>query len=413
VSARTSIGSLSVVMAVVVAAGMGAGLVRAGGVMPAATQRVLRSSDGGQGDSVGYAVALRGDTALVGAPRHWVGGSELQGAAYVFDHASGGWSQAAELIASDGAASDMFGSAVALSSSIAAVGAPDAQGGRGAVYLFAPSGTGGWAQVAELTATDGAPRDGFGFTLGLSGSTLLVGAPGHTLAGKTSAGAVYVFDENRGDWSHVAELTAPDAGAFDEFGWALAVSQSSAVVGAPGHSIGTNLGQGEAYAFARDHGRWSQTVTLVASDGAAYDAFAESVAMSGNTAVLGAPARADYRGAGYVFVRSDHGWSQTTTLTAHDGRSFDEFGGRVAIESGEVLVGAHSHSPPGTTSAAGAAYLFSQQTSGSWTESAELIDAHAQPDELFGEAVALCGSNALVGAVSHGAAGAAFVISPV
>jgi hypothetical protein len=421
-NARASIVCLSVLAATGVAGAPAAGAAHTSAAAVGPTQRLLSPGDGVEGDSFGYAVALRGGTALVGAPRHWVEGRPLQGAAYVFEHGTGGWSQTAELMASDGADSDAFGTAVALSATLAAVGAPDhtvrGHPGQGAVYLFAPSGSGGWTQVAELSASDGAASDGFGGAVAISGSTVLVGASGHSVQGRPLAGAAYVFSLAGGAWSQAAELTASDPAAFDEFGNAVGVSGSTALVGAPGHALGSRFGQGEAYAFTRSNGRWSQTGTLVASDGEAYDAFAESIALSGDTAVLGAPAQADYRGGAYVFTRSGGGWSQAAELTPPDGRSFDEFGGRVAIEPGTVLVGSHAHSPPGTHSGSGAAYVFAATGSGGWTETAELADAHAQPDELFGESVALAGRRALVGAVSrsvrgNGGAGAAFVFRPV
>jgi hypothetical protein len=109
----------------------------------------------------------------------------------------------------------------------------------GAAYVFTGSG-GTWTQQATLTATDGAANDLFGYSVALSGSTAILGADGKN----TSTGAAYVFARSGGTWTQQIKLTASDGGTADNFGISVAIAKSTAVVGAPG-----NQGTGAAYVF--------------------------------------------------------------------------------------------------------------------------------------------------------------------
>ena len=126
----------------------------------------LTASDGAPADTLGFSVSISGTTAIVGAENHNVGANAQQGAAYVFVQSGTTWTQQAELIASDGVATDYFGSSVSISGTIAIVGADDhtvgVNPGQGAAYIFVQSGT-TWTQQAEFTASDGAPDNLFGY----------------------------------------------------------------------------------------------------------------------------------------------------------------------------------------------------------------------------------------------------------
>ena len=166
--------------------------------------------------------------------------------------------QQAELISPDGEAGDVFGDSVAVEGSTTVVGAPChprngapfCQGGTGAAYVFVDS-SGTWNQQAELTSSDGVAGDEFGISVALSGSTMLMGAPYHTFGTNDVPGAAYVFGNNNGTWSQQAELTSSDGVAFDQFGYSVALSGSTAVGGSPNHPAqgGTAYGPGAAYVF--------------------------------------------------------------------------------------------------------------------------------------------------------------------
>ena len=177
------------------------------------------------------------------------------------------WTQEAELTASDGAANDEFGAVVAVSDGIAVVGAPYHQVGsnvdQGAAYVFSQNGS-TWTQQAELTASDGAAGDELGASVSVSGGIAVVGAYTHDLTG-----AAYVFVQSGATWAQQAELTASDGAAGDRFGAVVAVSGGTAVVGAPYHQVGSNFRQGAAYVFVQGGTTWAQQAELTASNGGA------------------------------------------------------------------------------------------------------------------------------------------------
>jgi hypothetical protein len=212
----------------------------------------LLPSDGANYDESGISVAISGDTAVVGSRGHAVSGHGDQGAAYVFTLSGGTWSQTAELTASDGAANDQFGTNVAISGNTIVVGASNhtvsGHSYQGAAYVFSLSG-GTWSQTAELIASDGAASDYFGASVSISGSVVAVGAYGHTVSGHADQGAVYVYELSGGTWSQTAELTSSDGAANDGF-WQVSVSGSNIIVGAYGHTVSGHADQGAAYIFS-------------------------------------------------------------------------------------------------------------------------------------------------------------------
>ncbi len=292
-------------------------------------EQEVTASDGAANNDFGLSVALSGATALVGAPHHTVGGNTDQGAAYVYTEANGTWSQTAELTASDGTTNDRFGSVVALVGTTALVGAPYHKVGgnfsQGAAYVYTEA-NGTWSQTAELTASDGAANNYFGASVAVSGSTALVGAPSHTVGGNVGQGAAYVYTEANGAWSQTAELTASDGAANNDFGLSVALSGATALVGAPGHTVNGNVSQGAAYVYTETNGTWSQTAELTASDGATNNDFGSSVALSGATALVGAPyhtvgGNAD-RGAAYFFGSADLGLVLSTPAEVAPGADY-------------------------------------------------------------------------------------------
>ena len=141
-----------------------------------------------------------------------------------------------------------------------------------------------WTELQALAASDGASDDHFGFSVAVSGNTAVIGAIGRN----SSHGAAYVFVRSGGAWTQQEELTASDGATLDEFGYSVAVSGNTAVIGAPGRTVG-GVGQGAAYVFVRgSSGTWSQEAELTATGGASEDTFGSSVSVSGNTAVIGA-----------------------------------------------------------------------------------------------------------------------------
>jgi hypothetical protein len=365
---------------------------------PAKGARVLPGTrmspaDAAPGDQVGWSVAVAGSTAVVGAD----GTGSSAGAAYVFVLASGSWSEQAELTAAGGAAGDQFGYSVAIAGSTVVVGAPARNSDTGAAYVFTGSG-GTWTEQPVLTAAGGTAGDYFGGSVAISGSTALVGA---TEGASGGAGAVYVFTRSGSAWSQAAQLSAAGGASGDLFGASVAISGSTAVVGA----YANNSDTGAAYVFAGSGGTWSQEAELTASDGVASDLFGCSVAISGSTIVIGAYAHGSDAGAAYVFTGTGNTWSQQAELTAEDGAAGNDFGASVSVAGSTAVIGA----PGFTNSSAGSAYQFVRSGT-SWSQQSELTEPGAVAGNRFGNSVAIAGSTAVLGAPdTSSSTGAAYV----
>jgi len=367
-------------------------------------QTQLTAPDGAASDWFGFSVALSGDTALVGAELDAVGAHAYQGSAYVFTRTGTIWTLQQHLTAGDGDASDGFGWAVALSGDTALIAAPYADIGantaQGAAYVFARSGT-TWTQQQKLTAGDGDAMDEFGYSVAVSGDTSLVGARWDDLGTGTRQGSAYVFTRSGTTWTQQgAALTADDGATDDEFGSSVALSGDTALVGAPYADIGANTAQGSAYVFTRSGAAWTFEQKLIAGDGDANDCFGWAVALSGDTALIAAPwavVGEVHQGSAYAFVRSGTTWTRQAQLTAADGAFDDEFGSSVALSGDAALVGGRYHDV-GTNTDQGTAYAFARSGT-TWTRPAQLTAADGASDDEFGSSVALSGDTALVGAL--------------
>ena len=343
--------------------------------------------------------------------------------------------QAAKLTAAGAVETNTLGYSVAISGTTVFAGAPSATVGanekQGAVYVFTQPG-GGWSnetQAAKLTASDGAGFAQLGESVAVSGTTVFAGAPDATIGANEKQGAVYVFTEPGGGWSNetqAAKLTASDGAKLDELGSSVAVSGTTAIVGAPLAKVATNEHQGAAYVFTQPGGGWSnetQAAKLTASDGAAQNGLGFAVAISGTTAIAGAPLAKvgtnEEQGAAYVFTQPGGGWSnetQAAKLTASDGAKGNVLGYAVAASETTVFAGA-PHAKIGTREEQGAAYVFTKPAGGwsSETQAAKLTASNGTPDAFLGASLAVSGTTVLVGApdanIENGYEGAAYVFA--
>jgi hypothetical protein len=329
-----------------------------GGWQNATQTAELTASNARDGDRLGTSVAISGDTIVAGAIGH-----NGIGAVYVFTKPiSGGWrdgTESAALLASDGFTGEQVGFSVAISGGTIVAGTnPDGQAGE--AYVYTMPATGGWKtadQTAELVNSDFAARDEFGGSVAVSGTTIVVGAPGE----KSMTGAVYEYTMPAGGWksaTQTAELTASDGAKYDELGFSVGVSGDVIVGGAPEH----NAQRGAVYLYTKPAtGDWQNTtqtaeLTATDSDGSAW--LGSSVAISGVSVVAGAPNQRSYVGALYEYTMpATDGWqnaTQTEELTATDGTNGDGLGSAVAAEGNTIVAGA-----PGHNAARGAVYEYS------------------------------------------------------
>ncbi len=325
-------------------------------------QAKLTASDAAPNDFFGYSVAVAGDTAVVGALADDTAAGSSAGSAYVFVRSGTVWSEQAKLTASDGAPDNWFGNFVAVAGDTAVVGAPLHNGFTGAAYVFVRSGT-VWSQQAKLTASDAATGDELGWSVALAGDTAVLGAQFDDTTGGVNSGSAYVFVRSGSVWAEQAKLTASDGAGDDSFGWSVAVAGDTAVAGAPLDATGAGTDAGSAYVFVRSGSVWSEQAKLTASDAAPGDRFGYAVAVADDTAVVGAeladtPAGAN-AGSAYLFVRSGSSWTEDTKLTASDGSPDDQFGFSVAVAGETAVVGARFDDTAAGVDA-GSAYVFKE-----------------------------------------------------
>ncbi|MDA1129427.1 MAG: hypothetical protein O2913_12120 [Chloroflexi bacterium] len=248
---------------------------------------------------------------------------------------------------------------------------------------------------AKLAASDSAQGKKFGTDVALYGDTIIAGSPADFSKG-TDSGAAVVFTKTGDVWTEQAKLVGGDTGEADLLGQVVALSSDTAVLGAPGDTpVGT--GSGSAYAFVRSDGLWTEQGKLTASDAATGDQFGWSAAISGDTIIIGAPSDTPSgvnSGSAYVFTRTDGVWTEQAKLTP-SGLAFDGmFGWSVAIDGDTAAVGALNDISNGINS--GAAYIFTR-TDGVWTEQAKLSSGDGAPEHNFGRSVALSGDTLAVG----------------
>lgn len=361
----------------------------------------LSAGDGAAGDRFGNAVALSGDTLVVGAENDDIGANVDQGSACVFTRSGATWSFQQKLTANDGAAKDHFGHAVAIDGSTIAVGAyADDIGGnadQGSAYVFTRSGT-SWTfrQQLRAIAIDGLPGDNFGISVAVSGETIAAGASG----ADESRGVLYVFTPNGAIWTQQAKLWGYDAVPFQYFGCAIALQGDTLAAGAYGDTIGPNLAQGSVYLFTRSGGAWTAYSKLTAADGAQDDRFGIAVALNGDAVAVGA-ARDDIgsnadQGSAYVFARVGASWLQLQKLAASDGAAGDQFGMSVALGETILAVGA-GNDAIGANAAQGSAYVYTY-SGAYWLQQQKLKASDGAANDRFGVAVAVSGDAVAVGA---------------
>jgi hypothetical protein len=366
-------------------------------------QAYLKPSNPDSHDNFGSSVAISGNTIVIGSPSEAGpstgvngtvnNGAGDSGAAYVFIRSGNSWSQQAYLKASNTGNGDTFGRSVSIDGDTIIVGAPREDGSStsvngannngaidaGAAYVFKRNGS-TWTQEAYLKASNAQVDDNFGFSVGVSGDLAIVGAfqedgssTGVNDADSNDAGdsgAAYVFARNGANWTQEAYLKASNTDAGDTFGYAVAIHGTTAIVSAPAEDSISNQvdvnsaddsaeSAGAAYIFFRDGSIWSQQSYLKASNAETQDRFGESVAISGEVAIVGAYVEDSNAigidgdqfnnlgigsGAAYAFSRAQTSWSQKAYIKAHNtenGTSIqDHFGTSVSIDGTLAIVGA-------------------------------------------------------------------------
>ena len=405
-----------------------------------AQQAYLKASNTGADDHFGSAVAIDGDTLVVGAPNEDSGSSGVNGTqsdnsgndvgtVYVFVRSGGIWTQQAYLKASNPDDLDTFGTSVAISGNTIVVGAQgedsnatgvngnqsdDSVAQAGAAYVFVRSGT-TWTQQAYLKPST-AGFNNFGNTVAIDGDTIAIGAEGEDSAstgingsevgtGAPSSGAVYVFTRSGTTWSQQAYIKSSNSQSGDQFGNSVALSNDTLAVGAAGEDsaatgIGGNQGDnsasgsGAVYVFTRSGSTWSQQAYVKASNSAANSSFGGSLSLDSNTLAVGT----DNASTAYVFTRSGGLWTQEALLQGANTENGDQFGISVAVHGDTLAVGASGEDSSATgidgdqsnnsASNSGALYVFTRSGT-MWTQRDYVKASNGEAGDSFGSAIAV------------------------
>jgi len=365
----------------------------------------ITSTPRGVGAQFGNAVAMSGNTMVVGARFDSTTASQA-GAAYVFVLNNGTLAQEAILLAPDGAATDKFGQAVAMSGNTIVVGAYQDDTGfadGGSAYVFIRNGT-TWTFQQKLTPALQSANEEFGNAVGITGDSIIVGAHFSDLPSNSDAGAAYVFQRNGTTWTELQKLT-PTAGpngpiGGNNFGESIAMNGGRAVVGASGDNT-PNTAAGAVYVFTENGGLYGLQQKLTIANGSNGDRFGSSVAIEGNTLVGGAREYAPTVGqtafgAAYVYEFGGASWISQGRLTASDGALADRFGWSVAVSNNVIAVGTREDDTTAGADA-GSAYIFTR-SGANWTEQQKLSPTDPFNGDRFGSGVALNSGTLVVGA---------------
>lgn len=406
-------------------------------------QAYLKSPTTSASDWFSRAVAISGDTAVVGA---WYDSSVAfnAGAVFIYVRTGGTWTLQQTLRPSNTRFCANFGGAVAISGDTVVVGARlersgstgvngnqlnEECGSSGAAYVFTRSG-GTWTQEAYLKASNTGTADYFGSSVAVSGDTIVVGATGEDCRStgvnalqsdnsSSNAGAAYVFRKSAGTWEQEAYLKASNTAAEELFGWGVALDGATLVVSAaqergnPDGSKGT-VESGAAYVFRRQGGSWSQQAYLKSPQPSKDGLFGNGVAVSGDTVVVGESGGSASRdgeriaasGTAHVFRETPGGWQHDAILTASNAGAGHAFGEKVGIDGDRIIVGAPRESGDASGVdgdpadqrgiASGAAYLFERGSTGDWLESGYLKASNNGAGDQFGRDVAVSGDSMMV-----------------
>ena len=427
-----------------------------------AQEAYLKASNSANGDvnHFGGAIALDGDTLVVGQPgddSDAVGvngdpfntGAPNSGAVFVFVRSGGTWVQQAYIKPSNTGWNDAFGSSVAIDGDTLVVGSTGQDSSAtnsGAVYVFTRT-AGVWSEQSFLKASNPGVLDGFGFSVDVDRNTLIVGAPNEDssavgLGGSQTdnsapdAGAVYVFKRTGTLWLHEAYIKASNTESGDKFGSAVALVGNTAVIGAvdeDSNAVGVNGSEtdnsesqaGAAYVFTRFGSLWTQQAYLKASNSDGGDRFGSALDLDRDTLVIGSAGEssgstgvngvqldesAPNAGAAYVFVRTAGVWAQQAYVKASNSGVDDLFGSALALHGDRLVVGAFREDSFATgvdgnqadDSAidAGAAYVF-ERNGTTWSQLAYLKDSNTQAGDVFGGACAVFGDVVVCSAIDE------------
>ena len=319
----------------------------------------------------GASVAINGDEALVAAPKQ---PGMMFGAVVLYRKSGGSWTEETTFAYPESAhdfISYVESRGVAIEGDTAVIGIPGANSGAGSVQIFERNDTAGWVLLQTLSASSPSTFESFGASVALSGTSLVVGAPGH--AGK---GAAYVFEHDGLSWNLQSTLSVSGAASGDTAGLSVAIDGDLVVLGAPN----ANSGNGAAYLFHRSGTSWTELKSLI-SDGEVGQQFGAAVAVSGETAVVSSPEWGAGNGAVFTYDGPTFAYFPEAAISGRPGH----IGSAVALSGNRLIVGANGSNH---------AYAFTR-SGVRWQEREMFSDISTS---RMGNAVAVSGTEVIIGA---------------
>jgi hypothetical protein len=355
----------------------------------------LTASDPIVQSNFGYSVAISGTKVLAGRIRD----NNETGAVYHFEYDGSDWLQIEKIVAVDGTDHDKFGCSVSMSDNLAIIGAENDDphdAGSGSAYLMEYYDN-SWHHLKKLIPTDGYYYSYFGHSVSISGSTVILGAWQDDINGDRS-GAAYIYQQTDDTWQ---KISASDGSSNKNFGNAVAVSDAGTAIVGCWYDNPMGDKSGSAYIFEYIGQVWQETAKLTPSDGAAFDEFGYSVAISGTTAIVGAhlnDAVGAYSGAAYVFEYSNGNWTEVQKLIPSNVlHGSYHFGNAVSISGNIIVIGAEGGQ--GNADATGCAYVYENDGT-SWVEIDRIFGSDGLQFDAFGNSVSISNTYVIASAPS-------------
>lgn len=325
------------------------------------------------------------------------------------------WNEIIKTVASDQEIDDQFGYSVAISGNWAIVGSPledrTPSGNEGATYIFKYNGS-TWTEEIKFQPSDLGMDDNFGHSVAISENWAIVGSPLQDGSSGSNEGVVYIFKYDGSIWTQESKIQASDKDVDDNFGHSVAISGESIIVGSPLEDLTVGGNEGSAYVFEYNGSIWTETSKFQPSDLNIDDNFGNAVSISGNRAIVGSPLQdgssGSDEGVAYIFKYDGSTWTQDTKIQALDKDMDDNFGHSVAISGDYAIVSANKEDTGGTN--AGSAYIFKYSDEMTWIQEAKIQASDKDMNDNFGYSAAISGDYVIIGAKDEDTnAGATYV----
>ena len=396
------------------------------------------ASDGDHWDRFGSAVAIDGDTAVIGA---WL--DEGGGSAYVYTRASDGtWSEQEKLLPGAGGSGQRFGAAVAITGNTIFVGAPlyanNGGNGDGSVYVFEYDGT-SWVRGKDLSPNSMTMRtinpdfiSDYGRTLALDGSQLVIGARSTSSGFPTLKinGAAFIYENVNGTWTDVAEVFVDqDIEPNASFGRTIAIDGNTLAIGSANLSTSNGIVTGPVFVFTKENNVWTKQASVLPTDPVSLQNrtqglvnFGDSISLNGSTLLVGATGVSidgvSNTGAAFVFENSLGTWTQQGgPLLPASTSDTDQVGASVKVVGDFAFVGAtraEAIVDNVTKNNAGSIYVF-ERVNGTWNYETQIFPGDLNQNDWFGYALDIDGNTLVASSYQDGnnggGSGSAYIVN--